>query len=317
MINTCTPLLLKRILGCVKMNRRSSLERKEEIDGYIFLFPNLMLFLILVLFPFIYSLFLSFTDGNVLAGIFNLKFIGLINYKKMLNDEWVITSLYNNLIFSLVVVFVGLSLSLVFALILNTGVYLKKVLRAVYFIPYISNVVAISIVWYYMYSPDGPINSILGVIGIKNPPYWMMSTKWTLYALCIIMIWINLGYNILIFLAGIQGIPFELYEASTIDGANWISKFRFITLPMLYPTITFLLITNMIVSFQSAFTLLSVTTKGGPGNASNLIVYYIYRVGFREGNLGYAASVSFMLFVIIMALTLFMWHSRSKASDYL
>lgn len=290
---------------------------KEEIEGYLFILPNLLMFVFIFFIPFLYALYLTVTDGQFLNGLLGCKFTGLENYFRLTGDEIIWKSLYNNVVYSLVTVVFGVGLALIMASIINKGVFFSRTLRIIYFLPYMSSAVAAYIVWYYMYSPDGPINGVLKVFGISSPPLWMLDYNVTLYALCTISIWGMLGYNMLIYIAGIQGIPQELYESARIDGANGVQQFLHVTFPMLYPTTFFLAVTSMIGTFQGSFTLLNLTTKGGPGTSTMMLVYYIYDVGFkRVGGLGYASTVAFLLFLIVMTLTLFMWKQQKKLENW-
>lgn len=290
-----------------------SYEKKQNLDGYLFILPNLLFFLFMFVLPFLYSFYLTFTDGIMRGGIFGSKFVGLLNYKRLFGDEVVWTAIYNNALYTAFAVIFGVGLAFVLASLLNKGVYLKNILRTVYFMPYISASVAVYIVWYYMFSSDGPINAFLHFFGIGNLPLWMLDERITIFVLGSIAIWTMLGYNVLIYLAALQAIPTELFEASTIDGANMVQTFKHIVYPMVRPTTFFLLLTNIIATVQNTFALLDMTTKGRPGRSTTMLVYYIFEKGFKNSELGYASTIAILLFVIVMLLTLFMWNRQKKS----
>ena len=214
------------------------------------------------------------------------------------------------------VVPIEIVLAMIIAVILEKAVYFKGFFRLVYFMPYISNIVAVSVVWMALYHPSqGPINQLLMAIGIKNPPLWLASSKWAMLALIIMSVWLGIGYCIVIYMAGLQGIPDEIYEAAKIDGANAIERFRYITLPYLSPTTFFLLIVRLIATFQ-VFGPINIMTEGGPGRATTVLVYHIYRTAFRFYQVGYASAVAFVLFLIILALTLVQWKAEKTWVTY-
>lgn len=292
-------------------------ELKRNITGYLFIAPNLIGFIILTLLPVLFSLGVSFTEWNLFTGAEGIKFVGLENYTGAFKDVWFIDSLKNNLLYTIVTIPVGLILSLFIAIILNDKVYGRNAIRAMFFMPYISNIVAISAVWLMLYNPSyGPINQFLMSIGIDNPPQWLASTKWALPAIMIMSIWSGLGYNAVIYLAGLQGIPRDLYEAADIDGANGWHKLRHITIPMLSPTIFFLLITGIINSFQ-VFGQINIMTQGGPVRATTVIAYYIYLSGFRYFKMGYASAMAWLLFIGIFIVTLIQWQGQKKWVNYI
>lgn len=290
---------------------------RKNITGYLFIAPNLLGFIFLTLAPVVFSLLISFTDWNLFKGFKGMNFIGLQNYMGMFQDLWFTSSIQNNVVYTLGTIPVILILALFTAVILNDKVYGKNSIRAMFFMPYISNIVAISAIWMMLYNPSyGPINQFLMKIGIQNPPKWIASTRWALPSMMIISVWSGVGYNTVIYLAGLQGIPNELYESAEIDGANGWQKLSHITIPMLSPTTFFLLITNIISSFQ-VFGQINIMTQGGPGRATTVIAYYIYLSGFRYYKMGYAASMAWFLFAIIFIITLIQWKGQEKWVNYM
>jgi len=231
-------------------------------------------------------------------------FVGLQNYVQLLVEDQIFRQvLRNTAYYVLGTVPAGLVLSLLLALAMNARIRGITLFRAIFFIPVISSSVAVAMMWRWLFNSDfGLINVGLAALGLPAIP-WLSSTAWAMPAVIIMAIWKNLGYNMVIFLAGLQGIPQELYEAAAIDGAGGVARFRHITLPMLAPTTFFILVISVIGSFQ-VFDLAFILTAGGPGNATNTIVMYIYNQAFQFFHMGYAAAIAWLLFIIIFTITL-------------
>lgn len=292
----------------MKLSRR----KKEGLTGWLFILPSLAGFLVFTLIPVLLSLLLSFTSWNFLSGIGSIQFIGLDNYVRMWDDSRFIASLRNNALFTLAVVPSVMLLSLLAALALNRSVYLKSAIRLMIFMPYVSSIVAVSIVWGILLNPSqGPVNTLLRSLGIADPPGWLASSAWALPAVILISVWINVGYNMIIYLAGLQGIPKDLYEAASIDGAGAYRQFRNVTLPMLSSTTFFVMITTIISSFQ-VFALVFILTQGGPGTATSVITFYIYQVAFSFYDMGYASAMAWVLFAAIMIITWIQWQRQNR-----
>ncbi len=290
--------------------------KRDTVYGYLFLLPSLTGFLLFIAAPVIISLFLSFVNWNFVSGFKGIQFVGLTHFKNMWSDQWFIESLLNNFFYTGVLVPSAVSIALLLAVILNDKVFGKQFLRTIFFMPYISNIVAVSVVWMAMFHPSrGPINSFLRQIGMENPPGWLASPDWALPAITMIGIWINIGFNMVIYLAALQGIPRDLYEAATIDGANGWRKFRSITLPLLSPTTFFLVIIGVINSFQ-VFGPINVITEGGPGTSTTVLVYYLYLTAFSYNNFGYASALAWVLFVIIFIVTIIQWKWQKRWVNY-
>lgn len=294
----------------------ASYKRKERRKAYLFIAPQMLLLFVLVILPVFCSFILSFCDWDFVSGFENLKVVGLGNYIEMWQDQKFITSFFNTLIFTAGVVPISMAISLLVAIALNKHVYAKGFLRLAFFVPYISSIVAVSIVWSFIFNPTyGPINNFLMGLGIENPPGWLTSSKWALPSLMIVSIWQAIGYCIVIYLGGLQNVPEDLYEAAKIDGANGVQQFFKITLPMLSPTTFFLLITRVIQSFQ-IFAPISVLTGGGPGYSTNVMVYYMYEEAFGNYRMGYASAVAWIMFAIIMVITVIQWRGQKKWVAY-
>lgn len=288
----------------------------ETLTAYLFLAPQMLLLAALVVLPVVFSLALSFTQWDVVSGISGIRFKGLENFIDMWKDPVFVVSFRNTLLYAVVTVPVSLFLSLIFAVLLNKYVFAKGFLRMIFFLPYISSIVAISIVWKFIFNPKlGPLTLLLHTLGIHNTPEWLASTFWALPSLMVISIWQALGYCIVIYMGGLQNIPADLYEAASIDGAGTIRQLFSITLPMLSPTTFFLLVTRVIQSFQ-IFTPIMVITQGGPGYSTNVLVYYMYVQGFSYYKMGYASAVAWVMFILVFIVTLIQWQGQKKWVNY-
>jgi len=253
-----------------------------------------------------------------------MKFVGLSNYVKLFKSEDFHKALVNTFYYTFITVPIGIAISLALALLLNANIKGLAIYRTIYFMPVMTSFVASAFIWQWIFqSQNGILNYLLGIIGIKpiawlnepkgifrllfesmgiNVPGWLEGPSVTLVAISIISIWRNTGYFMIIFLAGLQNIPKSLYEAAELDGAGPIKRFFRVTLPILSPTTFFVIIMAFIISFQ-VFEQVAVTTKGGPLNASLVLVYYIYERAFKFLEIGYASSAAYILFAILVILT--------------
>ena len=284
-----------------------------QITG--FLFPSYIVFIVFIFFPLIYSFYLSFFKYSLLS-YSSARFIGLENYIKLIHDSIFWGSLKNTFVFTLGTVFPSMAIGLFFAVILNEKLKLRNFFRTAYFIPVVTSLVAASIIWSLVLdSTDaGLVNALLLKLGIA-PQAWLSSSRWALFSVIVMNIWKNVGYVMLIYIAGLQGIPNQLYEAISIDGAGGLGKFFYITLPLLKPTTSFVFTTSMIGSFQ-VFTPVYIMTGGGPGYSSNTIVNYLYQRGFQDFKMGYASTIAYALFIILFIMTL-LQKKYLKADDVL
>jgi multiple sugar transport system permease protein len=298
-----------------KTRRFNKTKLQENLTGYVFVAPMFIGVTILTLFPIIASLFLSVTDWNFIAGFKNIHFVGLDNFVKLFHDDKFLKSLTNNVVLILVVP-IGMAISLFLAVTINKQVYFKGLFKVIYFMPYISSVVAVAIVFQVLFHPTyGPINQTLISLGIDNPPKWIADVKWALPSVMLIMVWIHIGFNLIVYLAGLQDIPKELYEAAEMDGATAWEKFCNITLPLISPTSFFLLITGIIGSFK-VFDLIAVLTAGGPASSTSVTVYYLYETAFVNLKTGYASAIALILFVCVLLITLIQWYGQKKWVNY-
>lgn len=281
------------------MTRITHLLYKDGFWATIFLMPNFLGFLVFTLFAILASFALTFTHWDLLSPA---KWAGLENYRELLQDPTFIKVFWNTLRFTFISVPVGVAISLLLAMALNQKIAAVKVCRAAYFLPVILSSVAVAIAWQWLYNPSfGMLNYILGLFGIKGPP-WLSSTSWAMPAIIIASIWRDVGFNMMLFLAGLQGIPDVYYEAAEIDGANWWAKFRHITIPGLSPTTFFVMVITVISSFQM-FDLVFVMTGGGPARATSVLVHYLYQNAFQYFSMGYASAIAYVLFFLVLIIT--------------
>jgi multiple sugar transport system permease protein len=280
---------------------RFSAKWHETRAGYLFLLPNIIGFLLFSLLPVGATLVISTLNWDLIQ---EPKFVGLQNYVTLFRDDTIFHQVAGNTAYFVVgVVPASIVLSLLLALAMNTRLRGISLFRAIFFIPVITSSVAVAMLWRWLYNTDyGLINVGLHALGLPVIP-WLSSTRWAMPAVIIMAVWKNLGYNMIIYLAGLQGIPPTLYEAAALDGAGGWARFKDITLPLLGPTTFFILIISIINSFQ-VFDLAFILTHGGPGIATNTIVMYIYDQGFQYFQMGYAAAIAWVLFIVIFLITL-------------
>jgi multiple sugar transport system permease protein len=274
--------------------------------GLFFIAPAMIVLGLFFFVPILASLALSLTDFDIyaLADSRNARFVGWENYRRLLTTPIFWRALANTLYFVLVGGPLTVTLSLTAAILVNSKLArFKSLFRAIYFAPVVTTLVAVSVVWRYLYHPRyGLFNQMLGWVGI-GPIDWLGDPDWAMPAIILLAIWKNFGYNMVIFVAGLQTIPEDLYEAARIDGAGPWRTFWHIKLPLLAPTFFFVGVTTMIGYFQ-LFAEPYVMTQGGPLRSTYSVVLYMYEEGFRWWNIGYASSVAFVLFVLILAATM-------------
>ncbi|MGP4041513.1 carbohydrate ABC transporter permease [Gracilibacillus sp. D59] len=299
----------------MKKTRKSKIEKSENFVGFLFVSPMLLGISVIVLFPIVATFILAFADWKFVTGIDQLQWVGFDNFVALASDEKFIKSVINNAIFILTVP-ITMMCALFLAVIIDKNVYLKSYFKVAFFMPYISSVVAIAVVWQVLFHPSqGPINQVLMTFGIENPPTWISDPNFALISLMIIHIWISIGFSLIVYIAGLQSIPKELYEAADIDGANSWYKFRNITFPLISPTSFFLLITGIIASFK-VFDLIAVLTKGGPLNSTTMLVWHLYERAFLELDVGYASAIAVVLFLFVFSITIIQWIGQKKWVNY-
>ena len=283
--------------------------RRETVAGYLFIMPNFLGFLLFSLLPVLASVGISLTDWNI-SGDF--QFIGLSNYKEMfVEDPKFYTIFWNTFYFTLLYVPLVLVISLGLALLVNRGFKTVIAFRFMYFLPVVTSAVAASMVFQWIYNGEfGLLNYLMSMVGLPKVS-WLTDLNTVMPSVVAVNIWKNAGKLMVIYLAGLQGIPTYLYEAAEMDGANTFQKFRHITVPMLSPTTFFILITSIIDSFQ-VFEIVFTLTGGGPLDASRTLVTYIYDMSFTRFRMGYACSLSIVLFVVIFVFTVIQFKFQNK-----
>ncbi len=320
------------------LSLRQKRKLKDAARGYAFLAPNILGFLVFTFLPILAAFGLSLVKWDVISGFdfSKMQFVGLGNFAKLLgfhvvngavkpNDAKFWYYLYNTG-FLMLGIPVSMGLSLAAALLMHQRLKGIAFFRTIYFLPTISSIVAIALLWKWIYSPDyGLINALLtyGIhigplhLHIPNPPKWLADRQWAKPALMLMWLWRDVGgYNCILYLAGLQQIPEELYEAADLDGAGSWAKFRNITFPMLSATTFFILTMSLIGGFQGGFTEAYLMTEGGPAGATTTVMYYIFSNGFEWFKMGYAAALSVVLFAVVFVATLFNWRFGGKLVYY-
>jgi multiple sugar transport system permease protein len=274
--------------------------RREEREFYLFISPWIVGFVLFGAGPIIGSLLLSFTEWSLLAPP---KWVGLANFKQLLVDQFFRIALFNTVYYGLGSVFLGVIVSFLLALLLNQKVFGQALFRTIFYLPSVVSGIAVALLWINIFNPDfGLLNQALRSLGVQDPPGWLVSPQWAMPALILMSVW-SAGGSMVIYLAGLQSIPEHLYEAAAIDGAGTWSKFWHVTVPMMSPIIFYNLIVGFITSLQ-AFVQIFVMTNGGPANATLVIGLYLYRNAFEFFKMGYASAISWVLFVVIIAITI-------------
>lgn len=257
-------------------------------------------FLVFSVYPLAYSLYLSLTAYHPLTGE-PPRWVGLANYARLAGDGRFLLALKNTLFFVAGTIPVTTTIAVILAVFLNQRLRLRTFFRAAYFLPSVTSVIVISTIFVYVYAPYGPLNSLLALLGVPRTN-WLLSTRWALPSIMAMDIWASFGYYTLLFLAGLQSIPDELYEAAAVDGATSVRQFFRITLPLLRPTLVFVLVINTIRSFQ-IFSEIFVMTQGRPLGRTATVVYHLYTMAFQRFDMGYASAMAYTLFFIILALS--------------
>ncbi|PKL44809.1 MAG: sugar ABC transporter permease [Candidatus Riflebacteria bacterium HGW-Riflebacteria-1] len=277
-------------------------KRKQDWAAYLYLMPVVVILVIFHVLPIFYSLAVSFYEWDLIGAP---EFVGVHNYQRLFDDPMFYKSLMNTLYYAALSVPLSIISSLAIALLLNNPISAIGLYRTVYFIPVITSINAVAIVWNFIYHPDfGLLNKILDIFSI-NAQTWLQDPFWAMPCIIFMSVWKGLGYNVIIFLAGLQNIPKHLYEAARIDGASRWQQFRHITWPLLSPTTFFIFTISVIGSFQVFSQVYMMTPRGGPLKSTMVVVYYLYRKAFEQFEFGYALSMAFVLFMIIFACTLF------------
>lgn len=285
---------------------RSIHRRNEAIIAWLFSSPALILLLIFLAIPFVMAIYLSFTDQRLIPNP-NLptQIVGLRNYIRLVDDEAFIRGLLNNFYFVLVVVPIQTGLALLLAILINQKIKAVNTYRTIYFSPVVTAMVVVAVIWTFLYNPSGLINAFIGFISLGNlgPYNWLQNTKLVFPAIMVLSIWQGVGFQMIIYLAGLQEIPTELYEAAEVDGAGKWKQFVNITWPQLRNTTIFVILTTTILAFK-LFDQVKVMTDGGPQNASMTTILYVINTGWGTLRVGYASAISVIFFIIVLVISL-------------
>jgi multiple sugar transport system permease protein len=298
----------------------SKLEKRNALIAYSFLAPNFIGFAVFTLIPVIFSVALAFMTWNG-GNISRMSWAGLDNFATIFKNfsfeksDLGIT-LRNTVLYTLATVPLTIACSLLLALVLNRAVRGAKALRAVFFFPYVASMVAICMCWNFMLMKLGPVNQMLALIGINVGKSWTQTKDLAIWTIIIVSVWRNAGYYMVMYLAGLQGVPAELYEAATVDGATAWQKFWKVTFPMLTPT-TFFVSIMMVISCFKIYDVVLIMTDGGPGRATKMLVTYIYDLSFKQIKYGVASAVSMVLFAIVLLVTVVQFRAEKKFVNYL
>lgn len=272
-----------------------------DLIAWMFIAPNVFGVVVFIAGPVVAGFLISFTEWNLLS---SPRLVGLQNYREMLRDPLAWQSLKNTLLYSLMTIPGGMVVSLLLALGVNHAFFTAKIYRTIYFVPVITSTIAVALVWKWIYNEQyGLLNFLLPEIGLPQVG-WLTNPRVALVSVAVLSVWKSMGYYMVLFLAGLQGIPRQYHEAAAIDGAGSWRRFWDITIPLLSPTLFFVLIISVIGSFQ-VFDQVYVMTQGGPGNATLVYNYYLYQNAFQYFRMGYASALAYALFALIFGITLF------------
>lgn len=290
-----------------RFNFHMTMRKREAILGYIFLLPWLVGFLAFLVGPMIASIYLSMTNYKMISAP---VWIGLDNYERMLSDPLVKHSLTVTIKYTAFAVPLGMAAAMAVAVLLNQKIRFSGIFRTVFYLPSVISGVAVALVFAWIFNYRfGILNYFLSLVGIDGPN-WLGSPRYALWAFVVMSLW-GIGGNVVIYLAGLQGVPVALHEAATIDGAGAWTRFWKITLPLITPVILFTMIMGVIGSFQT-FTQAYIMTGGGPANATMFFLLYLYKNAFNWFEMGYASALAWLLFIIILFLTLVMWTTSAR-----
>lgn len=288
--------------------RKKAFLKSESLYGYLFISPMVIGFALVMLFPLVYSIYMSLTDWQLLG---DPNFIGTANYERLINDPEFLDVLKNTLIFTFGLVPINIILALLLAMLLQKNLPGVGIFRTAIFIPVITSIVVWSIIWKYMFGTDeGFINQMLNLIGIKGPA-WLYTPNLSMGAVIFVSAIKNVGLNMMLFLSALLQVDKNLYEASYLDGASKWQRFWHITVPMITPTVFLTLILTIIGSMK-VFGQIYVMTNGGPANSTKVLVYYIWENAFKLFDFGYASACALVLFVVILLFTIIQWVARKR-----
>ncbi|HKM08149.1 MAG TPA: sugar ABC transporter permease [Sphaerochaeta sp.] len=282
---------------------------KKQLIAYSFIAPNFIGFAVFTLVPIVFAFALAFLHWD---GSNPITWAGLSNFKDLFDDDQFKAALWNTIVYAGGTVPLTLACSLFLAVVLNQGVKGKSFFRTVSFFPYVASLVAVAAVWNMIFNPEkGPVNMALLQLGFEKVPGWAADRHWAMVTIILFSVWKYMGYYMIIYLAGLQGINSELYEAANLDGANIWQRFRFVTVPQLRPTTFFVLVMLTIQCFK-VYDIVYMITQAGPGTATLVLVYDIYNKAFISWNLGSASAVAMVLFILVLTVTLVQFQGEKK-----
>lgn len=294
--------------------KTSKAQQKENRAGWLFISPYLIFFTLFTGIPFLMAIGLSFLNVKYISKLENLKFVGLNNFIKIFTNKEIMQSLLRTFEYALVYVPVIMILGFLLAVILNKGVFFRNALRSTVFMPYVSNIVAVAVIFKVLLGSNSPI-----IMGLKNmgfdPPLLLMDLKLALPTVAIIAVWKGIGLNMVVYLGALQGVSSELLEAAQIDGATKWQRIRHVVIPLVSPTTFFLLISSIIGSLQN-FTIIQALTEGGPGQATTVMSINIVRTAFMKYDTSLASAMAMVMFIIVMIITLIQWRGQKKWVNY-
>lgn len=294
----------------IELKKMKKRREKNELTGYFMIAPFFLLLLLFVVIPILVNICLSFTDYNMRE----IKFIGMRNYMDLFHDRLFGIAFRNTLFYTVFNVLFTMILSFLLAVFLNQNSWISKFARSCMYIPYVTSMVVAAMIWLWMYEPSGGVfNEILKAFGMR-PVNWLLQKETALPCIIVMNVWKGIGYNMVLFLAALQGVPQALYEAADIDGAKGWEKIRYITLPMIRPIIFFIFITNVINSFN-VFESVTVMTAGGPLNSTTTLVHQIYTRSFAEYKLGYGSAIAMILSLFVIFFTFLSFRYGSRGND--
>ncbi|WP_349947803.1 sugar ABC transporter permease [Lacrimispora sp. BS-2] len=294
--------------------KASIAQKKENRYGWLFISPYLIFFTVFTGIPFVIAIVMSFLNMKYITRLDNLKFVGLQNFIKVFTNKEIMASLIRTFQYSLVYVPLIMILGFVLAFMLNNGVYMKKAMRSLVFMPYVSNMVAVAVIFKVLLGNNSPVIVALRNMGF-DPPLLLLNLKLALPTVAMISVWKGVGLNMVVYLGALQEVPAELLEAAQIDGATKWQRIRSIIIPMISPTTFFLVISSIIGSFQN-FTCIQALTEGGPGQATTVMSVNIVRTAFTKYETSLASAMAFVMFALVMIVTLIQWRGQKKWVNY-
>lgn len=290
-------------------------QKKEDLYGFLFIIPYLIGFLIFQGVPFLIAMILGFTDVRYISKIQEAGFVGIQNFIKFFQDEYALAALGRTGLYSLIYVPLIMICGFTIAYLVNKGIHFKKLVRSMFFLPYVSNMVAVAVIFKLLLGPNGPLVNLLLRLGMEKPPYLLYGLNTALPTVVVIAVWKGIGLNFITYLGALQNVDNALLEAAQIDGASRLQRVRHIIIPMVSPTTFFLVISSIITSLQN-FTTIQALTAGGPGQATSVMSINIIRTAFTNYQTGYASAQALIMFLIVFIFTIVQWRGQNKWVNY-